>query len=639
MNTEEARTELGFTADETLSEKKVKDAFREKSKEYHPDASDHPNARERFLNIKQARKVLLADETVASSKTSSTTSQSNSSATETADQSSTSRTNTTSSSSRSSTSSSGNSSTSSSNQSSESSSSRSSTRSRSWRNNKVDWSSGADGDAEWRDQRAGSSTRSEGTNRTSNDFDQTSTTRTGTNTSKTGTETSETGTETSEAETETSETSDANTYDPDNRVHENWRSESNGQTESDNEAHGNESEAPNEYISPNTISAQNIRDRYKAHRQERDWTPHYVGEGGYLGVETFPQRPTGRSRLIHLLVVFFGLIATALLGRGQYIALKNATEDSPAVEPKATVQNVFLVPAKSVLALTPFRLVSAVSFLRFPRVYLPVLGGILAPYIINRTLADLSIAEAAGAATAGSGVLMAGVALGRYNSSDSTLPISSWWAENQAPEYTWGLGGALLLLLAHAATAAVAEATVGLYYDAFLLYAVAVAPFVPIILLMSFMSPPKILRYPGMALLGTVILIPVFGIVTHHPEFKEIMFGTLLFGEGYYPATSGYRTTGAIMSIWAVSWHLLAVAALELLCVGWEVSWHKQSKEQPLPYTVWGAVTAAGLGVTIWGGLQVVRGQMPPETLHTSLVAGMILFAYIYGVVVDPIVE
>lgn len=51
MDTDKARTELGFTADETLTEKKVKDAFREKSKEYHPDASDHPNARERFLDL------------------------------------------------------------------------------------------------------------------------------------------------------------------------------------------------------------------------------------------------------------------------------------------------------------------------------------------------------------------------------------------------------------------------------------------------------------------------------------------------------------------------------------------------------------------------------------------------------------
>jgi len=611
MDTDKARTELGFTADETLSEKKVKDAFREKSKEYHPDASDHPNARERFLDIKQARKVLLARETAASSQDTSSTTQSDSSTSGTTDQSSTNRSSSSSSSSRS----------------SSSSSSRSS--SSSWRDKKGNWPGEEDTDTEWRNRKASSSTRREKTNQTSGNFGRTNSTRTSNTTDSSG------------SETETSETDSTNTSDgPNYDVNKNWRSDPDEQGDTDGEDSQSGSGVNKKYISADTISSQSIRERYKAHRESRNWMPHYAGKaGGYLGVETFPQRPTGRSRLVHLLVILVGLIATALLGRGQYIALRNATEDSSAIEPKTTVQNVFLVPAKSMLALTPFRLVSAVSFLRFPRVYLPVLGGMLAPYILNRALADLSIAEATGAATAGSGVLMAGVALGRYNSSDSTIPISSWWAENQAPEYTWALGGALLLLFAHAATAAVAEATVGLYYDAFLLYAVAVAPFVPIILLMSLMSPPKILRYPGMALLGTVILIPVFGVITHHPEFKEIMFGTLLFGEGYYPATSGYRTTGAIMSIWAVSWHLLVVAALELLCIGWEVSWHKQSEEQPLPYTVWGTATAAGLGVTIWGGLQVVRGQMPPETLHTSLVVGMMLFAYIYGVVVDPIVE
>lgn len=44
--------------DEEADEDEIESAYREKLQEYHPDVSDHPNARERFLKVKEAQKVL-----------------------------------------------------------------------------------------------------------------------------------------------------------------------------------------------------------------------------------------------------------------------------------------------------------------------------------------------------------------------------------------------------------------------------------------------------------------------------------------------------------------------------------------------------------------------------------------------------
>jgi hypothetical protein len=93
------------------------------------------------------------------------------------------------------------------------------------------------------------------------------------------------------------------------------------------------------------------------------------------------------------------------------------------------------------------------------------------------------------------------------------------------------------------------------------------------------------------------------------------------------------------MSLWAVSWHLFAVAAIELLCMGWEVGWHKKPADQPIPYTVWATVTAGGIGLAVWVGLKAVQTQVALGPLHGALVVGMMLVAYVYGVTMDPIAD
>ena len=49
---------LGIESDATQDE--IRDAYREKVKEYHPDVSDHPDAEERFKRVKRAE-IVLAD--------------------------------------------------------------------------------------------------------------------------------------------------------------------------------------------------------------------------------------------------------------------------------------------------------------------------------------------------------------------------------------------------------------------------------------------------------------------------------------------------------------------------------------------------------------------------------------------------
>jgi molecular chaperone DnaJ len=51
---------LGISRD--ASEDEIKDAYRTKAREYHPDVSDDPNAEEKFKKIKKAKEVLTDEQ-------------------------------------------------------------------------------------------------------------------------------------------------------------------------------------------------------------------------------------------------------------------------------------------------------------------------------------------------------------------------------------------------------------------------------------------------------------------------------------------------------------------------------------------------------------------------------------------------
>ncbi|MFC6726140.1 DnaJ domain-containing protein, partial [Halobium palmae] len=51
---------LGVSRD--AGEDEIKDAYREKAREYHPDVSDDPNAQEKFQKVKKAKEVLTDEQ-------------------------------------------------------------------------------------------------------------------------------------------------------------------------------------------------------------------------------------------------------------------------------------------------------------------------------------------------------------------------------------------------------------------------------------------------------------------------------------------------------------------------------------------------------------------------------------------------
>ncbi|AUG49424.1 hypothetical protein BVU17_17730 (plasmid) [Haloarcula taiwanensis] len=553
MDSNTARNVLDLPQNRYLDDDDIQKAFREKSKEYHPDTSDLPNARKKFLEVKKARKVLLAAETSKSS-------QSNSSTTQGGNTQSTSPTGNATDAHNSSPNSRSESRTESKSQATQSS----------WQNETHGQTRNREVSNDWRTNRAGSST---GNQESASDKEQHQRKQTSSET---------------KAETESGE--------------------------------------------------KTVDDRTKIHQQAWEeftsWEPFYgFRGGGYLGVKAFPKRPPSRSRIFHLFAVIVGCIATAFLSRGQYNALSDSTAASRVIEPDISLRLSFTIP--SVLAITgTFRKIKVLwRFLRLPRVFLSILGGVAAPITVQSVVTDLSVPTATLVAAAGSGGLMSVLAVSRYPNKDQDIPTVDEWL-NISPTLTWLPGGVFFLLALHTPVYMASQSFHLLYYGSFKFYFVLI-------------GPSLALAYTYTRLIGgrevptgtTLVSMMVIGLVVHFPWFEPIMPGYLLSEGGYYSVSNGIRPRGILLTILALSWHFLFAAIVEVLFMGWDVGWHKIPSKQQIPYTVWSALTGAGVGVIIWAMWPTYQAPVAYPFAHQYLIGGVAIFAYVYGIIIDPITD
>jgi len=550
MDSTTARIVLDLPETGSLGDDEIQEAFREKSKEYHPDTSDLANAREKFLKVKKAREVLLAANTSQSSGTQSSPSQ-----TESTQRNETARNPT------------GNS-----NSSSDSHSNQDSTetsQANHWRKTS-EWTTNRDTSSNWRDNKASSTTRNE------------------------------------EAESREEE-------------HQKQGSTTTTETNTTGGADG---------------------DRTSRHQQawenNANWDPNYgFNGGGYLGVGEFPDRPPSRSRIIHLLAIIVGCIATALLSRGQYNALKESSAASKVIEPALSIRLAFGIPSLLAVAGT-FRKVQILwRFFSLPRVFLAVIGGSAVPVIVHSTVTGLSLPEAAGVAAIGSGSMMGILALSRRTEEEQEIPTVDEWL-NVTPSITWLPGGVFTLLALHTPVYLASQSFGGLYYESFKLYFILIGPAVGLAFLISC---TRLMRREEITPGTTLASMMIIGAIIHLPVIEPIIPVRLLGGGGYYTASTGVLFSGILTTILAVSWHFLFAALVEVLFMGWDVGWHKQPTNQLVPYTVWSALIGAGVGVAIWAIWPTYQIPVGHNIAHQYLVAGIALFAYTYGVVTDPIVD
>jgi len=551
MDSNTARIVLDLPKGGSLDDDDIQKAFREKSKEYHPDTSDLPNAREKFLEVKKARKVLLAGDTTQSSASTSATSQT--------DPSQSNGTNSTTS----------NNSGSSSNRQS-SSTERTESGRTNWRSETSNWSNNRGSSGGWRGNRAGSSTRNQEVNDDGGVNQHTETTTT------TDTETTE---ETTEDGTD---------------------------------------------IHQRTWKRLCRWDQY-----------HGFDGGGYLGVDEFPERPPSRSRIFHLLAIIIGCIATALLSKGQYNALKNSTGASRVIEPSLSLRVAFGMQALFAILGTFHKAKFILRFLRFPRVFLSVIGGAMIPVIVHSKIMTLSVTEAAAVAVIGSGSMMSILVLIRRITGKQSIPTIDEWADI-VPKMSWVPGGVLPLLLLQTPVYISSQAFPTLYYASFKFYFILLVPAIALGVILSY---TELMISDKVTPAGTLISMMIIGTIVHLPWFEPIMPGRLLAGTSYYAVSEGIRYRGILITILAISWHFLFVTIIEVLFMGWDVRWHKQSSNQRLLYTVWSTLTGAGIGVAIWAMWPTYQIPIEYHAAHQYLVGGVALFAYTYGIVTEPIAD
>jgi curved DNA-binding protein CbpA len=555
MDSNTARNVLGLPQDGYLDDDDIQEAFREKSKQYHPDTSDLADAREKFLEVKKAREVLLSDGTTRSSQSNSSTTQGGTTQSSTSSRNSTDTHN------------------SSSDPRSKSRTGNTWQTSQSdWRNKTSDWTGDEGPSDDWRTNRTGSSTRRRG--------------------SKSYKESHQRKQNTSNTETETQrESGDGTIGDRTDRHQQAWE------------------------------------DNYT-------WDPYYgFSRGGYFGVDEFPERPHSRSRIYHLLAVIVGCIATALLSRGQYNALKDSTAASRVIEPFVSLSLSFAAP--SVLAVEgTFRKVKILwRFLRLPRVYLSILGGSAAPVIIQSAVTNLSVPTAILVAAVGSGSLLSALSVRRYPTEDEDIPTVEEWL-NISPRLTWLPGGVFFLLALHTPVYIASQSFHLLYYGSFKFYFILIGPSLALAYIASRTGLSEQGKIGTEATLASMVVI---GLVVHFPWFEPIMPGYLLSEAGYYAASSGLRPRGILLTILALSWHFLFAAVVEVLLMGWDVGWHKLPSEQLVPYTAWNALTGAGIGVIIWAIWPAYQAPVAYPFAHQYLIGGIAIFTYVYGIITDPI--
>jgi hypothetical protein len=335
------------------------------------------------------------------------------------------------------------------------------------------------------------------------------------------------------------------------------------------------------------------------------------------------------------LAIIIGCIATALLSRGQYNALKDSTAASRVIEPFLSMGLAFTTPAVLIIAGT-FRKVKILwRFLRLPRVYLPIIGGGAAPIIIQSVEANLSVHTATLAALAGSGLLMSVLVVIRHSSEDQNIPTIDEWL-NIKPGLTWLPGGVFPLLALHTPVYITSQSFHLLYYESFKYYFLLIGPS---LLLAYAVSRTRVMNREEIAPGTVLVSMMIIGLVIHLPWFEPIMPGHLLSGTDYYAASSGVRFLGILLTILAISWHFLFAAIVEVLLMGWDVGWHKLPSKQPVPYTVWSGLIGAGIGVIIWAVWPTYQTPVAYPAAHQYLIGGVGIFAYVYGITTDPITD
>jgi len=369
-----------------------------------------------------------------------------------------------------------------------------------------------------------------------------------------------------------------------------------------------------------------------------DLSPTYTQEDGGYFFDVFPQRPYGRSRIIHWVAILVGCISFALFSRAERNVVEEAADGSRVIQPRVYFKAV-TNPTFFAMVVFEGKLKALCRFVTLPRVFLSVIGGAFAPIIAHTYLTELTVATASGTSVLGAGILISGLSLTRYGNPDSEIPSVAPWENLPDPDAIWRPGAVLVLLTVHSLFYFATTRVPGLYYESLEFYSVLFFLSIPLCWLTLRLVWKGNVR-DDISLLFPAVHIPAMvalGIIIHLPWASPVVPDYLLFG-ARHPVT-GSQIDGAIYAVSTVGWHVLLIAVIDTLLVGWDVTWHKRPTPQPVPYTVWSTLLGAGVGVVLWSIWPGYQAPVIYHEFHQSLILGLVLFTYSHGVLVEPVTD